>query len=340
MHMLDDWPTAIEEVIDTFQMQRIPNVSADVQLWIMLEILSGIPEEMQVIHTSVKRVVLRNEISKRTPLVLRTVEDYLQKQMDSGNQWDTEAYNNMERSIKCVSVWVRNIGYCIEGCVNICRVLLAIVNRCYWPCIRSGAGCMSAEENDLAETCLKAMVSVIVQPDCHKFPKTAAILVKMFLDSLCDITQLEWKRDNNNEDIIVHIYMLFVSAVERHSGLFLSGITATDPELSAIWSRMVHEILQCTDKPGIYPVEESCSTMSLAFWYMLQGDVFAMPNEEDKRICWEHIKPLYAHLTTILVRKSEQPDEKSLDKWNSDDLECFRCYRQDISDTFVSILTL
>lgn len=195
---------------------------------------------------------------------------------------------------------------------------------------------MSADENELAETCLSAMVSIIVQPDCHNYPKTAAVLIKMFLDSLCDITQVEWKRDNDNEDIIVHIYMLFVAAVERHSGLFLSGITTTDPELSAIWSRMVHEILQCTDKPGIYPVEESCSTMALAFWYMLQGDVLAMPDEQ-KHKCWEHIKPLYAHLTTVLVRKSEQPDESSIDKWNSDDLECFRCYRQDISDTFVSI---
>jgi len=76
--------------------------------------------------------------------------------------------------------------------------------------------------------------------------------------------------------------------------------------------------------------------MALAFWYMLQDEVFAMSNDEQKHKCWEYIKPLYAHLTRILVRKSEQPDEKSLAKWSSDDLECFRCYRQDISDTFVS----
>ncbi|EDW13739.1 importin-13 [Drosophila mojavensis] len=332
VHMLEEWPCAIEEVIETFQSQRMPNVSADAQLWIMLEVLLGIPEEAQVIHTSVKRVTLRGEIGKRVPLVLQTIETFLKQQM--GNEWDTEAYSNMTRAVKCVNVWIRNIGYCIEGCVSICAVLLEVVQKCYWPCIRSGVGCMSADENELAETCLSAMVSIIVQPDCHNYPKTAAVLIKMFLDSLCDITQVEWKRDNDNEDIIVHIYMLFVAAVERHSGLFLSGITTTDPELSAIWSRMVHEILQCTDKPGIYPVEESCSTMALAFWYMLQGDVLAMPDEQ-KHKCWEHIKPLYAHLTTVLVRKSEQPDESSIDKWNSDDLECFRCYRQDISDTFM-----
>lgn len=196
---------------------------------------------------------------------------------------------------------------------------------------------MSADENELSENCLKTLMAIIIQPDCHLFPKTAFILIKMFLDSLCDITKMEWKRENNNEDIALNIYTLFVSAVERHSKLLLSGITATDPELSSLYGRLVTEILQCTDKPGIYPVEESCSSMALRFWYLLQDEVFSMRDEVECQKCWDYIKPLYAHLTKILVRKSEQPDENSIDKWSMDDLESFRCYRQDISDTFVSI---
>ncbi|XP_068155353.1 importin-13 [Drosophila tropicalis] len=338
VHMLkDDWPNAIEEVIDTFQQHRIPNVSVDIQLWIMLEVLQAIPEEAQVIHTSVKRVTLRAELGNRMSVVLQTCEGYLNAQMGRQVEWkdDAESYNNMIRAAKCVGTWIKNVGFSIEGCVSITRVLLEVVNKCYWPCIRSGDGCMSSDENELAETCLKTLINIIIQPDCHNFPKTAFLLIKMFLDSLTEITKMEWKRDNNNEDIIVHIYMLFVSAVERHSTLLLSGVTASDPELSVLMNRMIQEILKCTDKPGIYPVEESCSTMALAFWYMLQDEVFAMPIEDQKLKCWEYIKPLYAHLTSILVRKSEQPDEKSLDKWSSDDLECFRCYRQDISDTFM-----
>ncbi|EDX12495.1 GD20201 [Drosophila simulans] len=330
VHMLGEWPGAIEEVINTFQNQRMPNVSADVQLWIMLEVLTAIPEEALVIHTSVKRVVLRAELAKRVQLVIHTVERYLKLQMN--RVWDAEAYSNMNRAVKCVGTWIKNIGYTIEGCVTITAVLLEVVHKCYWPCIHAGDGCMTADENELAESCLKTMVNIIIQPDCHNYPKTAFVLIKMFLDSL---SETEWKRENDNEDIIVHIYMLFVSSVERHSTLLLSGITSADPELSILVHRIVQEILHCTDKPGIYPVEESCSTMALAFWYMLQDEVFAMSNDEQKHKCWEYIKPLYAHLTRILVRKSEQPDEKSLAKWSSDDLECFRCYRQDISDTFM-----
>ncbi|XP_001359959.2 importin-13 [Drosophila pseudoobscura] len=333
VHMLDEWPNAIEEVIDTFQNQRIPNVKPDVQLWIMLEVLTAIPEEAQVIHTSVKRVTLRAEVGKRVPVILQTMEAYLRQQMN--RVWDAEAYSNMIRAVKCVGTWIKNIGYSLEACVTITAVLLEVVNKCYWPAVQTGDGCMSADENELAENCLKSMVNIMIQPESHSYPKTAFVLLRMYLDSLCEITKMEWKRDNDNEDIIVHIYMLFVSAVERHSSLLLSGVISPDPILPITVNRMVQEILHCTDKPGIYPVEESCSTMALAFWYMLQDEVFAMTNEEHKRRCWEYIKPLYAHLTSILVRKSEQPDEKSLDRWSSDDLECFRCYRQDISDTFM-----
>ncbi|XP_054731579.1 importin-13 isoform X2 [Anastrepha obliqua] len=335
VHMIGEWSTAIEDVINTFQNQQIPNVNKEMQLWIMLEVLQAIPEEMQAIFTSVKRTTLRAEVAKRAPLVMKTTEAYLSMQLERA--WDSECFSNMTRAVKCVGTWVKIIGFSIESCQNISAILLRVTNKCYWPCVQDpdGDGCMSADENELAETCLKTLLSIIIQPDCNAYPKTAFILIKMFLDSLCDITKMEWKRDNNNEDIVVNIYTLFVSAVERHSQLLLSGITTTDPELSALYGRLVNEILQCTDKPGIYPVEESCSSMAMGFWYLLQDEVFAMHNEEERIKCWEYIKPLYAHLTRILVRKSEQPDENSIDKWTSDDLESFRCYRQDISDTFM-----
>jgi len=34
--------------------------------------------------------------------------------------------------------------------------------------------------------------------------------------------------------------------------------------------RLIEKVIECTDKPGIYPVEESCSNLAMGFWYMLQ----------------------------------------------------------------------
>lgn len=194
---------------------------------------------------------------------------------------------------------------------------------------------MSGDENEVAESCLKALLCIIIQPDCHLYPKIASTLLKMFLDSLSEITKIEWTANNNNEDITSNIYVLYVSAIERHSHLLLSGMSTPNVESALLSSRLIQEILLCTDKPGIYPVEESCSSMAFGIWYLLQDEVFSIRDETARSKCWEYIRPLYAHVTRILVRKAEQPDENSLDRWSSDDLESFRCYRQDISDTFV-----
>lgn len=44
--MLREWPTAIEDVTATFQNQQLPNLSSNTQIWIMMEVLCGIPEEV------------------------------------------------------------------------------------------------------------------------------------------------------------------------------------------------------------------------------------------------------------------------------------------------------
>lgn len=156
------------------------------------------------------------------------------------------------------------------------------------------------------------------------------------MDSLSNITKNEWKTENSNEDIAFNIYTLFISSIECHSRLLIAGVLAESAEHRSLYVRLIQEILQCTDKPGIYPVEESCSVLAMGFWYMLQDEILSMENAVEKAKCLELIVPLYSHLAKILVRKAQQPDETALECWANDDLETFRCYRQDISDTLVS----
>lgn len=162
----------------------------------------------------------------------------------------------------------------------------------------------------------------------------------MVVESLSPITKAEWKENNSNEDIAFNIYTLLISSIECHSRLLIAGVLAESAEHRNLYMRLIHEILQCTDKPGIYPVEESCSILAMGFWYMLQDEVLSNENVAQKTKALELIGPLYSHLTLILVRKAQQPDELSIDKWNADDLETFRCYRQDISDTLVSAVRI
>lgn len=180
----------------------------------------------------------------------------------------------------------------------------------------------------------------MIQPDSHRYTNTALTLIKMFLDSLTPITKAEYVEDNLNEDIAVAIYTLFITSIESHSRLLLAGVLAESPAHQELYQRLIQEILQCTDKPGIYPVEESSSILSMGFWYMLQDEIMSSENEAQRTKCLQLITPLYVHLSHILVRKAQRPDEDSIDKWTTDDLESFRCYRQDISDTLVSVILL
>lgn len=45
--MITEHPTAIEEIVNTFHSQKMPNVDEETQTWILLEILSAIPEQVK-----------------------------------------------------------------------------------------------------------------------------------------------------------------------------------------------------------------------------------------------------------------------------------------------------
>lgn len=177
---------------------------------------------------------------------------------------------------------------------------------------------------------------MLLQPDANRYPNAALRLLTLITESLSNITRAEWKENNSNEDIAFNIYTLFIGMSECHSKLLIQGALSESPDHRNLYMRLIEEILQCTNKPGIYPVEESCSVLSMGFWYMLQDEVLSNEDIIHKNKCLELIGPLYSHLAKILVHKAQQPDEESLDKWSIDDLETFRCYRQDISDTLVS----
>uniref|UniRef100_A0A182SBZ3 Exportin-1/Importin-beta-like domain-containing protein n=1 Tax=Anopheles maculatus TaxID=74869 RepID=A0A182SBZ3_9DIPT len=160
--------------------------------------------------------------------------------------------------------------------------------------------------------------------------------MKLFLDVLVPILDAEYKENNDNENLALIIYALFISTLECFSSAIFAGIATDSEEVSKVYTRTVDMLIKCTDKPGTYPVDESCSTHAMEFWYMLQEEVLSMDNGEHKKRCLDAIKPVYAHVVKVLVRKSQLPTESSLHKWNDDDLEAFRCYRQDIGDTLLS----
>lgn len=44
--MISEHPNAIEDIVNTFQSEQMPNVSEETQSWILMEILGAVPEEV------------------------------------------------------------------------------------------------------------------------------------------------------------------------------------------------------------------------------------------------------------------------------------------------------
>lgn len=170
----------------------------------------------------------------------------------------------------------------------------------------------------------------------HKYSSTVVRFMRLYLDVLGPILDVEWKENNENENLAFVIYTLFLTSLECYASVIFAGMLSDNEELVKVYGRTVELLVKCTDKPGTYPVDELCSTLAMEFWFMLQDEVFSMSDDEYKTKCWESIKPIYAHIVRVLIRKSQLPHERAMHKWNPDDLETFRCYRQDIGDTLLS----
>lgn len=332
VHMLKEWPTAINDVIDMFLNRQLPNLNPQIQQWILFDVLSGVPEEACNIIT-VQRAQLKMEVYKNSDPVLRTLEQFINAKCERP-QLEDEDITALQNVAKCCQNWFKNGLIVLDGCQQITAQILKLVSKVYWSVLEND-GCLSPDESELTETCLKALSNMMIMPEAHKYVNSALTIMRMFLESLSPIVKNEWKLDNLNEDIAFCIYSLFIASVECHSRTILSGICADSVEHHEIYVSFVNEILLCTNKPGNYPVEESCSTLAMGFWFMLQDEVLSYDNPTERQRCLEAIQPVYVHLVRILVRKSQLPDENNIGKWNSDDLETFRCYRQDIADTLL-----
>ncbi|XP_058447120.1 importin-13 [Malaya genurostris] len=335
VHMLQ-LPTVIEDVTNMFLNEQLGTLSKNTQLEILMSVLEGIPDEAESVHIQIPRPIVREELNKKAEFATGTVINYLSGKLNNGRFEDSEM-NVLINATKCLASWLKYGNVRLDECETMVQVLLKIVHYCYWKEPKED-GCMSQEDSDLAETAVKVLVKIMSSQTCngHKYSATVVRYMHLFLDVFGPILDIEWKANNENENLALVIYTLFLSTLECYSSAIFAGILSDNEELTKVYGRTVELLVKCTDKPGTYPVDESCSTLAMEFWYMLQDEVFSMPNDENKTKCWDAIKPVYAHIVKVLIRKSQLPNEKVMHKWNSDDLETFRCYRQDIGDTMLS----
>lgn len=58
-------------------------------------------------------------------------------------------------------MYFRNDAFPLDKCQYLATYLLKLINKCYWNCTESD-GCMSADENELSESCLETLTVIFI----------------------------------------------------------------------------------------------------------------------------------------------------------------------------------
>lgn len=140
--------------------------------------------------------------------------------------------------------------------------------------------------------------------------------------------------NDRNMEACTTLYTFFIQIGETHSRLLLDAVVER-PEHRENILKLITVILQCSATPGYYPIDENCSEQAFNFWYTFQDDVIASDQEKIPNYL-SLFSPLYLSLIdTLLIKVQFPPDYVYEKEWSSEDKESFRCYRQDIGDTFM-----
>lgn len=194
------WPNAFKELLNSFQPQHLPNIQPERVVWMLLEILTLIPEEFQSMKLSqTQRQVVKIELQNVSKDILNAMEAYMSTIM-TNNSFDSDidvtTYSN---SARCANAWFQFGGLTIEHCDRTITYLLEICDKCYW---KSGGleDGLSSDETDLIEIALKAVGTIIAHPQAHKFPTLVNIQLEKVLNKLVKILQVE--RGKSDPDMV------------------------------------------------------------------------------------------------------------------------------------------
>ncbi|XP_065210283.1 importin-13 isoform X2 [Planococcus citri] len=304
------WPQAVGELISLFQ-SAVGNVSPGTLAYLLLEILIVIPEEYQTILLSKnERILVRSSLENDSVSVISLLEAAF-------------ADSNLDlrlQVVKCAKSWLE-FGLPPENCDTLFSHLIDTVLITY-------------KNPDLSQCSINAIEAISIlcnHPNNDKLPKRVVEFFKKLI-VLSEIFNSSHEVANN--DIIPCLYTLFITLGDSHIRVIVEALLVE--EKRDVFLKLMYIILQASNAPGYYPKDEVYSVQTLNFWYSLQDEVLS---DKFKHTAAANIvKPFYKKLVTIFMHKSMWPLD--INQWNNEDKNTFRCYRQDIADTYMYCHTI
>jgi len=277
------------------------NLNDEQRCLALLQVLKVLAEEHQSSksNNNVKSIImhsLRNEFS----LVYQFLVN-IRKQ--SSNM------SIKETVINCLKAWIA-VGIQVNECQEI---LLDIANNLL-------------QDHVLFDSSVECLVTAFSSASSLSLPNT----MKPFIPIILKLhpTLLE-SIENEDGHTINCLTKLICSLAENQSKTVLD--TINDPEYGM---GLISLVMECTKCKLQYPTTEWSSPITYTFWYTFQDDVENLSTEDLQKI--QHIVyPIFFQLAQELLTKVYYPDMDVYKTYNSDEIEQFRIFRIDISDTLM-----
>nr|CAD7263457.1 unnamed protein product [Timema shepardi] len=329
-----DWPTAIPDLIASLQPSSFPNIPSARLAWVLLQILTVLPEEFQSSHLAQNhKSAVRNELQKNIPIeliltitlgeckmllcvtlgTLPPVLPLLESVLSTGVHEST--YDMTRQAVVCASAWFQ-LGVALPDCDRLADNLVALVFQTGSLPHHLALG--------LCELILDTLSNMVTHPNTHKYPESC-------LQMLHKLLVLRQASVPFYQDLLSSVYTLFISLCESHSRLLLDTLLVDGASKRDIL-QVLQIILECSDSAGVYPTEETTSQLAFSYWFILQDDIIGSETQHYS-LYVSMLSPVYRRLAEILLRKSMLPETD--ETWTADERELLRCYRQDAADTMM-----
>ncbi|XP_066920866.1 importin-13-like [Clytia hemisphaerica] len=139
---------------------------------------------------------------------------------------------------------------------------------------------------------------------------------------------IEKALQDENDDFAYNVCMMMANIGETHSNIL---VATNNPNQQMLALRLTKLILKFSSMPGHYPSDETCSRLTLTFWYHLQDDLVDVTVTDFQK----QFQDAFLMLVDVYFVKGQYPPDEVYNRYTSEEKELFRCYRIDIQDTIM-----
>lgn len=259
--MPDIWAQPIADLIS------LGTQSAE-KMAILLQILTGIPEEFRKLAAPVeRRSVVRTELRKSVDVIGKFVSQILQQITD---------VSVLENAVLCVTAWLE-----FESNIDDWQSTILL---CF----------QHAENDDLAEAVEKLFLQLVADSSLSQYQ---SFLTEVIQFSATKLRQ-RWARAiaETDLDLMSSVAKMLATLGENHTKYFLNNLQ------SAPIQSIIQTLLDASVCEGKFPIDEVCSDIPGQFWSSLIEEVqrCEKPESEEKILS---LRPIYRHLYQHLLRK-------------------------------------